>query len=82
MTLQAFLKYSERLLFPHRGYLLTADDGEPDGPLIAASGVDCNAVTGDMVDISGFIGGSGVIKYPADFEFALRGNEGGIFENS
>jgi hypothetical protein len=34
-----------------------------------------------MVMIPGFTGGSTVIKYPADFEFPLRGNEGGILEN-
>ena len=81
MTLQAFLKYSERLLFLHRSYLLTADDGKPDSLLMAASGVDFNAAAGDVMDIPGFIGGSDVIKYPADFEFSLRGNEGGILEN-
>jgi hypothetical protein len=48
---------------------------------MAASGVDFNAVADDVIDISGFIGGSGVIKYPADFVFPLRGNDGGILEN-
>jgi hypothetical protein len=47
---------------------------------MAASGVDFNASTGDVMDISGFIGGSGVIKYPADFEFPLRCDKGGILE--
>jgi hypothetical protein len=47
---------------------------------MAASGVDFNAAAGDVIDISGFIGGSGVIKYPADFEFSLFRDEGGILE--
>ena len=81
MIFYAFLKYSERFLFPHRGYLLITYNGKPDSLLVAASGVNFNASNGDMMDISGFIGGSGVIKYPADFEFPLRGNEGGILEN-
>jgi hypothetical protein len=80
MILQSFLKNSERFLFPHRGCLLTADDGKPDSPLVAAFGVDFNAAAGDVMDISGFIGGLPVIKYPADFEFSLRGNEGGILK--
>jgi hypothetical protein len=80
MIPQAFLKCSEGLLFPHRVYLLTADDGKPDSPLMVASGVDFNAAAGDVMDIPGFIGGSGVIKYPADFEFSLRRNERRILE--
>ena len=76
MIFYAFLKYSKRFLFSHRGYLLIADDGKPGSLLVAASGVDFNAAAGDVMDISGFIGGSGVIKYPADFVFPLRGNEG------
>ena len=47
---------------------------------MAVAFVDVNAVAGDMMDISGFLGGSGVIKNPADFEFSLRDNEGGILE--
>jgi hypothetical protein len=80
MIFYMFLKNSERLLFPHRGYLLIANDGKPGSPLVAASGVDFNAVAGDVIDISGFIGGSGVIKYPADFVFPLFRNEEGILE--
>ena len=80
MIFYVFLKYSERFLFPHRGYLLIANDGKPGSPLVAALGVDFNAAAGDMMDISGFSGDSGVIKYPADFVFSLRGNDGGILE--
>jgi hypothetical protein len=80
MILQAFLKDSERFLFPHRVYLLTADDGKPGGRLMAVCGVDFNASAGDMMDISGFVSGVPVIKNPADFEFSLFRNEGGIFE--
>ena len=80
MILQAFLKYSERFLFPHRGYLLIADDGKADSLLVAALGVDFNAAAGDVMGIPGFIGCFPAGKHPADFEFPLRGNEGGILE--
>jgi hypothetical protein len=34
-----------------------------------------------MVMIPGFLCGLAVIKYPADFEFPLLRNEGGILKN-
>ena len=78
MILQAFFKYSERFLFHHRGYPLITYNGKPDSLLVAAPGVDFNAAAGDVMDIPGFIGGSGVMKFSADFVFPLRGNDGGI----
>jgi hypothetical protein len=44
-------------------------------------GVDGYAVFGTVVMIPSFAGGPSVIKYPADFEFTLWGNEGGIPKN-
>jgi hypothetical protein len=81
MTFYAFLKNSKGPPFPHRGYLLLADDGKPDSLLVAAAGVDFNTVTGEVMDIPGFVGGVPVVKYPGDFEFPLGGNEGGVLEN-
>jgi hypothetical protein len=80
MIFYAFLKNSKRFLFPHRLYLLIAYNGKPGSPLVA-SDVDFNASTGGVMDISGFIGGVPVIKYPADFKFPLRRDEGRILEN-
>jgi hypothetical protein len=81
MILQVFLKYSERFLFPHRGCLLITYNGKPDSPLMVASGVDFNTSAGDVMDIPRFAGGVPGIKNPADSEFPLRCNEGGILED-
>jgi hypothetical protein len=48
---------------------------------IAAADVKGCAVFGAVVIIPGFIGGPAGGKNPADFEFPLRGDEGGMFEN-
>jgi hypothetical protein len=81
MIFYAFLKNSNGSPFPHPVCLLLADDGKPDSLLVADSGVDFNTVTGEVMDIPGFVGGVPVVKDPGDFEFPLGGNEGGILEN-
>jgi hypothetical protein len=48
---------------------------------IGTAGINGYAVVGTVIMIPGFVGGSAVVKYPADFEFSLRGDKGGIFEN-
>jgi hypothetical protein len=44
-------------------------------------GVNGYAVFGTVVIIPGFAGGLAVMKYPADFEFTLCCDKGGILEN-
>jgi hypothetical protein len=46
----------------------------------AVPGINGYAVVGTMVMIPGFVGGFAVIKHPADFEFSLFRDKGGIFE--
>jgi hypothetical protein len=48
----------------------------------AVPGINGYAVTGAVVMIPGFTGGFAVSKYPADFEFPLFRDKGGIFEHS
>jgi hypothetical protein len=48
---------------------------------LIAPGVNGYAVLGTVVTIPGFSGSPGIIKYPADFEFPLSRDKGGIFEN-
>jgi hypothetical protein len=67
---------------PHkRGLRSIINNGKTGSPLIVAACVNINAATGDVMDISGFVSGSGVIKYSADFEFPLRRDEEEILEN-
>jgi hypothetical protein len=66
---------------PHtRGVLLIADKGEFGFAGNGAPGVDGYAVTGTVINVPGFFGGFAVGEYPADFEFSLLRDEGGIFE--
>jgi hypothetical protein len=62
------------------GLLLIADKGvlgfAGDGVL----GVNGYAVTARVINKPGFLGGFAAGKYPADFDFSLLCDEGGIFE--
>jgi hypothetical protein len=64
----------EPWLFVYYGKLVYTPIGE--------AGKNDETVFGTVILIAGFTGSPGVIKYPAYFEFSLRGDEGGIFENS
>jgi hypothetical protein len=78
-----FFKNSKRFLFPHVSaslFWLFVYHGKLACTRIGAAGINDYAVIGAMVMIPGFIGGSTVIKYPADFEFPPLRDKGGIFE--
>jgi hypothetical protein len=67
---------------PHkRGLRSIINDSKTGSPFTAAVFVNVNAVAGDMMDISRFIGDFTGMKNTADFEFSLRCDEGGILEN-
>jgi hypothetical protein len=79
-----FLKNSKRFLFPHVSaslFWLCAYHGKLVCTRIGAAGINDYAVIGTVVMIPGFAGGFAVIKYPADFEFPLFRDKGGILEN-
>jgi hypothetical protein len=63
-------------------YLLPADNGKYGFPLLVTPGINAYAIIGAVIVIPGFPGGFSVIKYPADFEFPLRRDKGGILEYS
>jgi hypothetical protein len=48
----------------------------------AVPAINGYTVLGTVVMIPGFIGGPGVVKYPADFEFPPHRDKGGILEYS
>jgi hypothetical protein len=56
-------------------------DGKCRFAFSAVPGINGYAVFGTVVTIPGFLCGLAVIKYPADFEFPLFRDKGGIFEN-
>jgi hypothetical protein len=58
------------------------NNGKTGRLFTAVTCVNINAVVGDVIDISGFTGGFPVVKNPADFEFSLWRDDGGILENS
>jgi hypothetical protein len=48
---------------------------------IGAAGINDEAIFGTVIMIPGFLGGSAVVKYPADFEFPLFRDKGGILKD-
>jgi hypothetical protein len=65
-----------------RGLQSIVNDGKMGSLFTAAVCVNSNTVTGDMMEISRFLCGFTATKNPADLEFPLWRDDGGILENS
>jgi hypothetical protein len=61
---------------------LTINYGKYGFALFIAPGINTYALISAVIMIPGFSGGFPAIEYPADFEFPLRRDKGGILENS
>jgi hypothetical protein len=72
---------SSLVIYPRTRRRLLVYDGKCCFSFLAVPGINGYAIFGTVVMIPGFVGRSGVIKYPADFEFTLCCDKGGILEN-